>query len=63
MKNFFVDADISNAQTIFTDVYNSAEFFEMAKEKIFAGSWQFAGDTDMVNTKVPVIPSPYWKIS
>jgi choline monooxygenase len=50
MKNFFVDADISKAHTIFTDVYKSAEFFEMAKEKIFAGSWQFAGDTDMVSS-------------
>ena len=50
MTNFFVDADISRAQTILTDVYNSAEFFEMAKEKIFAGSWQYAGDTDMVQT-------------
>src|ERR1700740_692008 len=50
MKNFFVDADISRAHTILTDVYNSAEFFEMAKEKIFAGSWQYAGDTDMITT-------------
>jgi len=50
MKNFFVEADISRAKTILTDVYNSAEFFEMAREKIFAGSWQYAGDTDMVQT-------------
>ena len=50
MKNFFVEADISRAKTILTDVYNSSEFFEMAKEKIFAGSWQYAGDTDMVLT-------------
>src|SRR5688572_262261 len=50
MKNFFVEADISRAKTILTDVYNSTEFVEMAREKIFAGSWQFAGDTDMVQT-------------
>ena len=48
MHKFFVDADISRAHTISTEVYKSAEFFEMAKEKIFAVSWQFAGDTDMV---------------
>jgi choline monooxygenase len=46
MQNFFVNPDISHAHTISTDVYRSPEFFEMAKEKIFAHSWQFAGDTD-----------------
>jgi choline monooxygenase len=50
MKNFFVDADISRAKTILAEVYNSSEFFDLAKEKIFAGSWQYAGDTDMVLT-------------
>jgi len=40
MKNFFVDADISNAYTILTAVYWSADFFDMTKEKIFDGSWQ-----------------------
>jgi len=50
MKKFFVDDDISRARTISTDVYKSTEFFEMAKEKIFAESWQLAGDTDMVKS-------------
>ena len=50
MKHIFVDPDISRAKTILTDVYNSLEFFEQAKEKIFADSWQFAGDTEMVPT-------------
>ncbi len=48
MKKFFVDADVSRARTISTEVYKSAAFFEMAKEKIFAQCWQFLGDTDMV---------------
>jgi hypothetical protein len=38
MQNFFVHHDISRAHTISTDVYKSPEFFEMAKEKIFAHS-------------------------
>ena len=50
MKHIFVEPDISRAKTILTDVYNSLEFFEQAKEKIFADSWQFAGDTEMVPT-------------
>ena len=48
MKKFFVDPDISKAKTISTEVYSSPEFYELAKEKIFAGSWQLAGDTDQV---------------
>jgi choline monooxygenase len=48
MEKFFVDPDISRAHTISTEVYKSPSFFELAKEKIFARSWQFAGDTDMV---------------
>lgn len=50
MENFFVEGDISRARTISTEVYKSAAFFEMAKEKIFAGSWQFEGDTDMIKS-------------
>ncbi len=48
MNPFFVHPDISQAQTISTEVYNSQQVFEMAKEKIFAAGWQWAGDTDMV---------------
>ena len=44
MEKFYVNPDISRAHTISTEVYRSESFFEMAKEKIFAGSWQFAGD-------------------
>jgi choline monooxygenase len=48
MNPFFVHPDISQAQTISTEVYNSPVFFEMAKEKIFASGWQWAGDTSLV---------------
>ena len=51
MGKFFVEPDITKAKTISTDVYKSPVFFEMAKEKIFAGSWQFAGDTDRLKDK------------
>ncbi len=50
MEKFFVNPDISSARTISTEVYKSPAFFQMAKEKIFAGSWQLAADTDMVKT-------------
>lgn len=48
MAKFSVHPDISRAHTIDTAVYNSPEIFELAKEKIFATSWQYIGNTGMV---------------
>ncbi len=48
MGKFFIDADISKAKTLSTEYYTSAECLEISKEKIFAPSWQFIGDTDRV---------------
>jgi choline monooxygenase len=45
---FDIDPDIAKAKTIHTDFYLSAACFEEAKEKIFASTWQFIGDTDQV---------------
>lgn len=51
MNPFFVHPDISEAQTISTDVYNSAYVYELAKEKIFSVSWQWLGDSGMIATE------------
>ncbi len=51
MSDFFIDKDIAKAKTISTDYYTSPHFYEASKEKIFANSWQFIGDTD--NAKEP----------
>ncbi len=48
MEPFYINPDIAKAHTIHTDVYKSAAFFDLAKEKIFAPSWQFIGNTDML---------------
>ncbi len=48
MPDFFIDADIARAKTIDTDYYTSPHYYEASKEKIFASSWQFIGDTDKV---------------
>ena len=45
---FFIDADIAKAKTIDTDFYTQQKFYEEAKEKIFAPSWQFVGDAEKV---------------
>jgi len=49
MSRFFVDADISKAKTLTTEFYTSPDYFEEAKERIFADSWQFIGSTDIIN--------------
>ncbi|MEO7265114.1 MAG: aromatic ring-hydroxylating dioxygenase subunit alpha [Ferruginibacter sp.] len=56
MHPFFVNSDISLAHTISTEVYKSQQFFEEAKEKIFAPGWQFIGDTQMVGTNGSCFP-------
>jgi choline monooxygenase len=44
MHSFFVDKNIGKAKTIGTGFYTEQRFYEEAKEKIFASSWQFIGD-------------------
>ena len=51
MARFSVKKNIAKAKTISTDIYTSAEAYEVFKEKIFASSWQFIGDTDRVKEK------------
>lgn len=53
---FHVDPDITRARTIDTAVYTDAGIFEVAKEKIFAASWQFVGHTDLVKEPGSVWP-------
>jgi choline monooxygenase len=43
---FEINPNIAKASTIHTDFYTKKTYFEAAKEKIFAQSWQFIGDID-----------------
>lgn len=56
MSRFSVKKNISKAKTISTEVYRSPEAFELFKEKVFASSWQFIGDTDRVKEKGSCYP-------
>jgi choline monooxygenase len=47
MSRFFVDPDIAKASTLSTAFYTDPAFYEEAKEKIFAKSWQFIGDVSL----------------
>ena len=56
MPTYFVHLDIAKAETISTDVYLSPDVFTSSKEKIFAPSWQFVGDTGQVKEHGSVLP-------
>ncbi len=57
MSQFFIDPDIAKAKTIDTGYYLSPYHYEASKEKIFAQTWQFAGDTG--NVKEPCSAFPF----
>ena len=48
MSLFLVEKNIAKAKTLTAEFYTNPKYFEEAKEKIFAGTWQFAGDVSMV---------------
>jgi len=56
MIDFFVHPNISLAQTLNTDFYTSEDIFQKSKEKIFAPSWQFIGNTDLVKNSGDIYP-------
>jgi len=56
MPDFFIDDNIAKAKTLHTDYYTSTQYFEASKEKIFAPSWQFIGDSDRVKENSSAYP-------
>src|SRR6478736_614690 len=54
--SFFIDNNIAKAKTIDTDFYTQRKFYKAAKEKIFAPSWQFIGNTEMVKEAGDAFP-------
>lgn len=56
VSKFSVEPDISKAKTISKDFYTNKKIFETAKEKIFAPSWQFIGDTSLINDSNNIHP-------
>jgi choline monooxygenase len=56
MSRFTIDPDIARAKTLDTAFYTDPELFTLAKEKLFAPSWQFIGDTSMAPTPGDALP-------
>lgn len=56
MEKLSIDPNITKAKTLSTEFYLSQEYYELSKEKIFARSWQFIGDLDLVKDRGWVTP-------
>lgn len=56
MKPFPIDPDIRRAATLPAAFYRDPAIFELSKEKIFAGAWQYAADARVLNEKANVYP-------
>ena len=56
MDKFYIDPDITKAETLPAQFYKSEKVFEKLKENVFVKSWQWIGDE---NTLVPLNESAY----
>jgi choline monooxygenase len=55
-KNSKIDPDICRAQTLPVNYYREQKFFELAKDRIFTSSWQFAMSTDQLPSNGSLSP-------
>ncbi len=53
---FFIDPDISKAETLPASFYRDNEIFEAIREKVFLKSWQWIGDESLVPLSQSVYP-------
>jgi len=58
MSIFEIDPDIQKAKTLSADFYIDALYFEESRDKIFARTWQFVGDSKGVGVLKPVTLLP-----
>jgi len=55
-NSFYIDSDISLAETMPAEFYTDDKYFEISKEKIFSKSWQFVSDTESVKVPGQIFP-------
>lgn len=56
LLRFDIDADIRRAETLPGRVYHDPAVYERQRERVFARSWQVAGDADRVRAPGHVLP-------
>ncbi len=54
--NFFVDPDISKAETLPAEFYRDQSTFELLKTKVFDQSWQWIGDDQLLTPENDLYP-------
>ena len=54
--NFFIDPDISKAETLPASFYRDPQIFEALKERVFLSSWQWIGDHNQVKERESIHP-------
>src|SRR5882762_9222170 len=55
-RDFEIDKDIRRASTLPARVYSDPEYFELQKDRVFARSWQWVGDSARVKAPGRVAP-------
>jgi len=55
-RDFAIDADIRRASTLPGRVYSDPEYLELQKDRVFARSWQFLGDSSRARAPGRVFP-------
>jgi choline monooxygenase len=58
-RTFAIDEDIREASTLPAWVYSDPAMFELQRERVFARSWQLAGDTDRLKAPGQVRPTTF----
>ncbi len=56
LPKFHIDPDITKAETLPASFYRSPQVFEALKTKVFYHSWQWIGDTDLIENENNVAP-------
>ncbi|HJX28020.1 MAG TPA: aromatic ring-hydroxylating dioxygenase subunit alpha [Thermoanaerobaculia bacterium] len=51
-----IDEDIRRAETLPAEVYRDPRYFALARERVFARSWQWVADTDAMRVPGQVLP-------
>ena len=55
-RDFEIDKDIRRASTLPAGVYSEPDYFELQKDRVFARSWQWIGDSARVKAPGRVSP-------
>jgi choline monooxygenase len=56
VDRFEIDEDIARARTLPAAVYRDPRFLDLARERVFAPSWQLVPEADRLSSEINVVP-------